>query len=587
METDMTEKQKSEDGFSRRALMGRVAGVAAAVSVAQWTPAFRVPAASAASTLATPPNFPPGISLYQQAFKNWAGEIAFDAAWTCAPASPADVVTLANWAHANGWRIRAKGYGHNWSPLLVPNGGDANALLVDTAQHLTAVTVHSGSPASVTAQAGVSMDALLATLESSGYGMTACPAPGDLTLGGVLAIGGHGTAVPAPGETLTAGHTFGSVTNLVLSLTAVVWDGGSGQYVLKTFSRSDPDIRAFLVHLGRAFVTEATLRTGPNKRLRCQSSYTIQANDMFAPPASAGSNSFARLVDGSGRVEAIWFPFTTVPWLKVWSVSPGKPWFSKENDSPYPFTFADTVAQSTSDTLAQIFAGDPGLTPTLENGEMGIVGSGLITTGTWDIWGWSKNSLHYVKPTTLKVTANGYVILTARANIQRVVSEFYAYYTQAIAAYQSRGQYPMNGPLEIRVTGLDNPADCGVPGAVSAELSPLKPRPDHPEWDVAVWLDILTVPGTPSSEQFYKETEAWVLGNYTGSYAALRAEWSKGWGYDGTSAWANPAVLGTVIPNSYRTGQAAGDTWDTAVATLNAYDPGHVFGNTFLDTLLV
>src|SRR5712671_5472874 len=101
----MTEKHptpqaasQNEDGFSRRTLITRAAGVAAAASVMQWTPAFQVPAASAASTLAAPPNFPPGISLFQQAFKNWSGEIAVDAVWTCAPNAPADVVTLANWA---------------------------------------------------------------------------------------------------------------------------------------------------------------------------------------------------------------------------------------------------------------------------------------------------------------------------------------------------------------------------------------------------------------------------------------------------------------------------------------------------------
>ena len=43
------------------------------------------------------------------------------------------------------------------------------------------------------------MDTLFASLEAAGYGVTGCPAPGDLSLGGVLAIGGHGTAVPASG----------------------------------------------------------------------------------------------------------------------------------------------------------------------------------------------------------------------------------------------------------------------------------------------------------------------------------------------------------------------------------------------------
>lgn len=58
----------------------------------------------------------------QQAYQNWAGMIVIDSVWTCAPASANDVVTLANWAYANGYRLRAKGMSHNWSPILLPAG---------------------------------------------------------------------------------------------------------------------------------------------------------------------------------------------------------------------------------------------------------------------------------------------------------------------------------------------------------------------------------------------------------------------------------------------------------------------------------
>ena len=55
----------------------------------------------------------------------------------------------------------------------------------------------------------------------------------------------------------------------------------------------------------------------------------------------------------------------------------------------------------------------------------------------------------------------------------------------------------MNGPVEIRVTGLDVPERCEIASATSPQLSALRPRPDQPDWDVAVWFDILTMPGTP------------------------------------------------------------------------------------------
>src|ERR1017187_4855599 len=277
----------------------------AAAGALAWTPVFRATPASAQATSAAPPNFPSSISIYQQAYQNGAGMIVIDNAWTCAPASAADVVALANWARANGYRLRAKGMSHNWSPILLPSGNTgAGYVFVDTTQHLTSASVAAGTPATVTAQAGITMDALTATLAAAGYGLAAIPAPGDITLGGALAINAHGSAIPATGETPLAGQTYGSLSNLILSLTAVVWNSALGQYVLKTFQRDDPDIRAFLAHLGRAFVTQVTLQVAASQNMRCQSWVDISAADLFAPPATAGANSLASYVNGAGRVEA-------------------------------------------------------------------------------------------------------------------------------------------------------------------------------------------------------------------------------------------------------------------------------------------
>ena len=191
---------------------------------------------------------PPTIRLYQQAFENWSEEIILEKAWTCAPATAADVVTLANWAHAHGYVIRARGKMHAWSPLTIPfDSNGAGLVLADTTQFLTSVTINtSATPATVTAQTGVTLDQLLGDLQDAGLGLTAHPAPGDVTLGGVLAIDGHGAAIPAAGETRTNGHTYGSLSNLILSLTTVVWNQANSQYELATFNRDEPAIQPFL-----------------------------------------------------------------------------------------------------------------------------------------------------------------------------------------------------------------------------------------------------------------------------------------------------------------------------------------------------
>ena len=159
-------------------------------------------------TATPPPNFPASIAVYQQAYQNWAGMIVIDDVWTCAPASAADVVTLANWAHSNGYRLRPKGMSHNWSPILLPAGNiGAGYVLVDTTQHLTSVSIAAGAPATVTAHSGVTMDALTAALAGAGYGLCAIPAPGDITIGGALAINAHGSAIPGTGEIPLSGQT--------------------------------------------------------------------------------------------------------------------------------------------------------------------------------------------------------------------------------------------------------------------------------------------------------------------------------------------------------------------------------------------
>ena len=75
--------------------------------------------------------------------------------------------------------------------------------------------------------------------------------------------------------------------------------------------------------------------------------------------------------------------------------------------------------------------------------------TGLIFTGTWDIWGPSQNVLLYVKPTTIRIVEAGFAIITSRANIQQVVSDFYAQYTSRLS------HLPGAGPVPDERTGRD------------------------------------------------------------------------------------------------------------------------------------
>ena len=575
---------------SRRSFLRTSALLGAAV----WLPAFRVTPADAmpmaSGACPPPPNFPAGIDVFLQGFRNWSGEISIDQLWTATATSPQDVVTLANWAHANGWRLRPRGMGHNWSPISVDPGDNCTSptLMLDTTAHLTAVSVDSTmTPPTVTAQTGISMEALHTALQEAGLGVTNCPAPGDLTLGGVLAIDGHGTSVPAVGETLLPGHTYGTVSNLLRAVTAVVWDATTETYALRTFQRSDPEMAALCVHLGRAFLVEATLQVGTNVRLRCESYRSYSAADLFAAPGSGSTGkTFSDFLNESGRVETILFPFTDNPWLKVWTITPEKPFWSREVSAPFNYPFSDNISKEVSQLVAQITTGAGWLTPAFGAAQGLAVDAGLTTNLAWDLWGWSKDLLLYIRPTTLRVTANGYAVSCRRADVQRVISEFHAKYIELQQTYRDRGDYPMNSAVEIRVCGLDRPEHCMVPGAQVPLLSALRPWPAQPEWDTAVWFDILSIPGTPTANDYYAELEQWIYTNYVGDYAGVRVEWSKGWGYTPAGAWTNQDVIGARIPASFTQGMAADASFRTAVDILDRLDPARIYSTPFLDRLM-
>ncbi|WP_406470727.1 cholesterol oxidase substrate-binding domain-containing protein [Streptomyces sp. NBC_01615] len=531
------------------------------------------------------PGFPEGVDVYRSAYRNWVGEITADGLWACAPRDADQVVQVVNWAWQQGRTVRARGCSHGWSPLTIPagTGADAPVLLVDTATRLTGLSLESTEPAAVRAGAGVTLEALLGFLEDHGLGLTATPAPGDLTLGGALAIDAHGTAVPADGESRLPGHTYGSLSNLVLSLTAVVWDADADAYVLRTYDRADADCAALLTHLGRALITEVVLRVGVNTNLRCVSRVDIPAAELFAAPGGDG-RTFASFLDESGRAEAIWFAFTEFPWLKVWSVAPTRPLTSRRVTAPYNYPFSDNIPTVVAD-LAGRMVPDAAwyLAPVLGTAQLTAATLGLTATLSADIWGPSKNTLLYIKPTTLRVTANGYAVLTSRTEVQRVVSEFTAFFREQLAAYAVRGSYPVNGQVEIRVTGLDDPSDVESSGARAPLLSALRPRADHPEWDTAVWLDVLTLPDTPGAEAFYRELERFLLTTYDGGFALARVEWSKGWGYTDEAAWTDTEVLGTEVPGTFDDG--VGPDWGETAAVLERLDPHRVYDNALLGRL--
>lgn len=632
----------------------------------------------------TPPGWPGSIPIVKEKYQNWSRGINVLNVWTCTPGSPADVVTVCNWAAGAGFQVRPRGIMHGWSPLTVTNGEPAaKVVLVDLTVNLNQVLgitcAANGQPAQVKVQTGMVMEDLMTALQNApggstttpgtGYGFAHIPAPGHLTVGGVLAINAHGTAVPNQGVN-NLDISYGSLSNQILAFTAVVSDpssGGSNSYVAKTFSRADTDAVAFLAHLGRAFLLDVTLQLTNNYNLRCQSIMNIDSGALFAPQTPGSpppAQSCGDFLNQSGRIEIIWFPvfptidtWKTYPWLKVWTVSPQQPSGSVLVTGPYNYPFSDNLPLGVTDAVDAMVKHAPALTPLFagitalftafalnplgslaaskeaapgaatdqaaarsaalltaaEKQSPGITDAlGKLTTAVpglseyfttmashaWnpfnnltDLWGASMNTLLYVKDTTLRVTANGYAIQMNSANVQNAIADFTTKFTDMLAEYQQKSLYPINSPMEIRVTALDEfpPGQTTLSPVISALSYDQVSQSNG--WDVAVWFDVLTVQPEGDPQQanaFYAELETWISQHFgNAEQYRINPEWSKGWAYTSQNgAWTNSAYLEQIREN-FTTGRTTSPTWADEVAALAKYDASNLFSNPFLQTLFV
>lgn len=580
--------------LSRRKFMGAALATAAASSV---LPGCKFVAGSGSNTIPEPPNFPAGIQLFQQGFINWARETKVAGVWSCSPNNGADVVTLANWAKANNYRLRPFGTGHGFAPTLIPRGDSGqNVVLVHTHDFINQITVNADDEIkSVTCGAGAYIEDICAALEAYDLGFYHTPAPGGVTVAGALAMNVHGAAVPRNGETLQPGHSWGTLSNLVLEMTAVVWDAEQDQYVLKTFQRNDPAIGPLLTCLARTFITEVKMQAGPNLKIRCLSRTDLTADEVLAMPDVQTENSFANLTEQYGTVDIIYYPHNSkgVCWIKTWTVAAEKPDTSREVLTPYALSSSVKMSPLVADTLSSALRTYPKtMVPYYNNlsanGVIDLMANNDPATRINDIWGSAYTTTLYVQPLTPRKTVAAWGVIVARENLQRALAEFFQFFKQLIAEFKSRGMYPYTGPFELRAHGLENPADVLIPGAVEPFLSGARPHPDHPEKDTVIWYAINNNVDQPAAAEFNTRLEQWFLTNFQ-SYGIVRPEWTKCYAYtaDGQygGAYTNDEVLLETFPNTWREGYPADQTWDAAVAQLNAQDPHRVFSNTYLDRL--
>lgn len=585
----------SPEGMSRRKFMGTALAAAGAATV---LPGCKFVAGSGSNTIPEPPDFPQGIELYQQGFINWARETKVNGVWSCSPATAEDLSVLANWAKQHNYRLRPFGTGHGFAPTLIPRGHSGeNIVLVHTHDYLNHIEVNAlDEVKSVTCGAGAYIEDICAELEVYDLGLYHTPAPGGVTIAGALAMNVHGAAMAKTGETMQPGHSWGTLSNLVLEMTVVVWDEAQGSYVLKTFQRNDPAIGPLLTCLARAFIVEVKIQVGPNLKIRCKSRTDLTADEVLAMPDQQTENSFASMTDQWGTVDIIFYPHNDQKtcWIKTWTVTPEKPESCREVFEPYALSGGVKMAPLAADALSSALRTYPKrMVPYYNNlsadGVVDLMANNDPETQIHDIWGSAYTTTLYVQPLTPRKTVAAWGVIVARADLQKALAEFYQFFMELVADYSSRGLYPYTGPIELRAHGLDNPADVLIPDAVEPFLSGARPHPDHPEKDTVIWYAINNNVDQPEAAEFNTRLEQWFISHYA-DYGIVRPEWTKCYAYtaDGQfgGAYTNDDVLLKQFPDTWREGYPAGTTWDDAVAQLNSLDPNQVFSNVYLDRLL-
>ncbi|CAG7829746.1 unnamed protein product, partial [Allacma fusca] len=423
--------------------------------------------------------FPSSIEHKKIRYRNWSREI--DAIlWCTYPGSVFQVLEIVNWARNVGVRVHASGHRRSWVPLAV-HKNDTDVILIST-QYLTSMKVISNTTgdSSFWVEPGIFMEDLLKRLEEDSLTVSVIPSIGRITLGGALAISAHSTGVPITGEILQPGHTYGSLSNLIIGFTAVVYDQDLDMYTVKRLHRSDPDSSAIITNRsGRSFITNLTLRAGPLQWYECLSITNIPAHELFALSVP---KTLTGILEGTGRLEAIWFVHSQYPWLKIWNLTDMKPRSSREVTSPnnYPFANMTKLQSSAWTKMYGRFRAE-------------IINRSLTVERTKDIWGTGRNTF------LLEV--------------------------------------------EVRVTGLDHPEHVLIKNSTTPAFSSLNPVRERPDWDVGIFFSVLTTHGTPGMYDFYRELEEFYFRNFNSNWSTVRPEWCKGWGYTNNDGWSNETIL--------------------------------------------
>ncbi|XP_035713471.1 uncharacterized protein LOC118437971 [Folsomia candida] len=240
----------------------------------------------------------------------------------------------------------------------------------------------------------------------------------------MLAVGAHGSGIKTIDAThpKILGHAYGTFSNLVLEMDVIAWDNHTQKYVVKTLPRSHPDTKAFLVNLGRTFVTRVKIRVGADQMLKSQT-FFVNVRQLFGTVRDYDKPNLSDFLDSYGRIQAYSMGTggDSSVFLFTWHPVPEKPTGSKFTDTPYNYHF-ENYPPILNTLLKWVLAWIPQIWWFLSRLSFNFMVFVSYLTGSQDYWGLSKNHFLYTPKSTPIFRVNSFVVVTSRQNFQTVVS---------------------------------------------------------------------------------------------------------------------------------------------------------------------
>lgn len=535
------------------------------------------------------------VTRIQEALKSWSGAHRHARPFIYVPqpaSSPGgldwrdEIAAVATWAALNGWSVRPIGKHatgtrpniqredplHNWSPLhLATDGqattpGDAAPIPPDTPVLYISFGALSGVEAldetahTVRVLPGTRMFELLHFLrvpspghrlwlpgaDTTGIGAKAwtlptTTAPGVVSVGGVLAIGGHGTRLSPRDPAAIAAHEDphvwpGSLSGTLLQATTLAWVGG--RFLPRTFTRADPELAAIAVSLGRAVLLDATLAIAPDYPLRTIVR-KVKVADLYGQDTSAPDalSSIVRRCVGAETLSFRPAGGAVDTFVVTWERVPG--------GTAHPWPQGPTALGSLTE-VSQFLEGFADISSWRLVANLAFQRAEAVAnaqSATPPAPTPAGHARTYVSSATYEVEPFSYALVLPEARLQEAVSAFYDMATSTIPASVDAAKHHM--ALEVRVTDLDD-VGCDGRGATVPLLSVCAPPiPTSPEKHVVLWMSVLSAQN-PASQRargpYFRGLEAWLVAWSEARGFTLRPEWSKGWAYTRDGAWTSPQI---------------------------------------------